>query len=66
MSETIIIECDHEGVHEFDMCLNKFNGFEVSTSKKIRKEIMIKRGWIVKGDKHYCPEHSDKKEEYKK
>ena len=59
MGEMIVVECDY-GDGE---CLERYEGFSMHADRWFRSRMLIKNGWTVVDDKHYCPKHKRKENE---
>ena len=55
MSEILIIECDFEDGD----CTERFDGFSSSASNIFKRGHLLKAGWFISDDKHYCPAHKE-------
>ena len=58
MSEMIVIECDYKEGE----CLERSEGFALSSTDIFRRDYLLKKGWLVQNNKHYCPQHKKEKE----
>ena len=57
MSEMIIIQCDYKDGE----CNERFEGFGLNTTDSYREQYLIKSGWFVQDDRHFCPLHEQGK-----
>lgn len=55
MSEMIIVECDYKDGE----CLERLEGFQLTASERFRHHFLRNEGWLVVGEKHYCPKHKE-------